>query len=169
MQSNILQHDHDDLGELLHDLKLRLGQNDLDQSFQLLDLFWAKLAIHIRAENLVLFPAILNAVSSHKGEPTSEEARAAVAVLRADHNFFMVELAEAIKIFREVQAGSKSKDHLVEILARVNAVAERLESHNALEEGKVYHWPARMLDPTDQGVVDANIKKQLQNIPPRFE
>ncbi len=61
MVSEILEHDHEQLSELLHGVKSNLHQHDAGQGFELLDHFWARLAVHIRAENLCLFPAILNA------------------------------------------------------------------------------------------------------------
>jgi hemerythrin-like domain-containing protein len=169
MQNNILKHDHDELGELLNDLQTSLKQRELDRAFQLLDLFWARLAIHIRAENLVLFPAILQAVSLSKGLPSIEEAADAIAELRSDHNFFMTELADCVNDFRDVLAGNKNADQLDEIGARVDAVTVRLDSHNILEEQKVYQWPAVLLNVTDLEAMEAKIKKQLANIPPRFK
>ena len=71
------------------------------RAFELLDLFWARLAIHIRAENLHLFPALANAPASRftgkGGLPTRDEAHNVLLQLRSDHDFFMKELAEMIK------------------------------------------------------------------------
>ena len=94
----VLSDDHREVDLLLADAleNLRLG-NGLE-AFQALDLFWARLAMHIRAEHLHLFPAVLN--TSH---PDSEVPQTLEA-LRRDHDFFMHELADAIKAMR---AGKK--------------------------------------------------------------
>ncbi len=57
-----MHEDHQSLADLLNDLTSALnptsGQHDVVRIFRLLDLFWAKLAVHIRAENVCIFPAI---------------------------------------------------------------------------------------------------------------
>ena len=57
---------------------------------------WARLAVHIRTEHLHLFPAIARRVNA---------AERAIDRLRADHDFFMRELAQAIAILREFPQG----------------------------------------------------------------
>jgi hypothetical protein len=75
------------------------------------------LAVHIRAENLHLFPALANAPASlftGRGPlPASEEVHKVLARLRSDHDFFMKELAREIKAMREI-AGSPEA-HLEEL------------------------------------------------------
>ena len=54
---SLLEDDHESLGQLLTELDGELAKHNFPRAFELLDLFWARLAIHIRAENLHLFPA----------------------------------------------------------------------------------------------------------------
>jgi hypothetical protein len=169
------EHDHERLSDLLHDLKSRL-HHDPGQAFQLLDLFWARLAVHIRAENLCLFPAILNAprelLDNDGGVPSFEEARMMVESLRSDHNFFMDELSKAVKTFREIMAKDETSHYVAEQLAtipeRVDAVSLRLESHNALEEDQVYKWPRLILSASDRQDLEAALRRELENLPGRF-
>jgi hypothetical protein len=61
MIHELMENDHEVLGELLQSLESSFEEREAMRSFELLDLFWARLAIHIRAENVRLFPAILAA------------------------------------------------------------------------------------------------------------
>lgn len=75
---SLLETDHESLAHLLAELDGELAKPNIARAFELLDLFWARLAVHIRAENVHLFPALANARASlftGKGSlPTSEEA-----------------------------------------------------------------------------------------------
>jgi iron-sulfur cluster repair protein YtfE (RIC family) len=177
MVLGILEQDHESLSELLHDLKSSLQQQqDARRTFELLDLFWARLAVHIRAENLCLFPAILNAppelFRAGDGVPSIEEAKATIESLRSDHNFFMDELARAVKTFREILANAQSPQHVTEqletIRRRVDALSFRLESHNSLEEDQVYNWPGLILGTSDLEDLTAALRQELDNLPGRF-
>ena len=64
----LLAEDHAALGELLRAFLTQLDEGDTAGAFVHLDLFWARLAMHIRAENLHLFPAILNALTVDAGK-----------------------------------------------------------------------------------------------------
>jgi hypothetical protein len=74
---SVLEDDHESLGQLLTELDADLAKPNIARAFELLDLFWARLAVHIRAENLHLFPALASAPASRftgkGGLPTSEE------------------------------------------------------------------------------------------------
>ena len=176
MVLRILEQDHELLSELLHDLQSGLQQQDAARTFELLDLFWARLAVHIRAENLCLFPTILNAPGelfrNCGGGPSFEEAKTMVESLRSDHNFFMDELSRAVKTFREILANAESPPHVAEqldtIRERVRAVSLRLESHNALEEDQVYKWPGLILSASDLQGLRAALRRELENLPRRF-
>jgi hypothetical protein len=65
------------------------------------------------------------------------EARQAIGRLRSDHDFFMHELAEAVKIIRE-SAGISYQRRETELVHQVRqivvAVNDKLESHHQLEE-----------------------------------
>src|SRR5690242_4134902 len=105
-QSTLLAHDHSELDAALADFVSALADGDAPRSLDALDLFWARLAVHIRAENLHLFPALLRAADAVRGStpdaslPQPTEIRNLVAQLREDHDFFMIELAAAVKQLR---------------------------------------------------------------------
>ena len=61
--SERLAHDHAELGKLLGEVKAALDNKDVARTNASLDLFWARLAIHIRAEHLHVFPALVDAFS----------------------------------------------------------------------------------------------------------
>ena len=90
-----LSDDHHSVDEVLKQLLAALDHRDVQTSYARLDLLWARLAVHIRAEHLHLFPA----VTKHL-----REAQPMVEDLRTDHDFFMRELARAIAVLRELPA-----------------------------------------------------------------
>jgi iron-sulfur cluster repair protein YtfE (RIC family) len=174
MSAEILKHDHNKLAKLFEKLKASL-QNCGVEEFQVLDLFWAQLAVHIRAEQLCLFPAILSAdrkLFGVEGVPSFEDAELAIAQLKSDHNFFMDQLAEAVKTFRGILAQSlpacESAKRLDSISERINLVASQLESHNLMEELQVYVWPQLILNPKELDGLNAALKRELENLPARF-
>jgi hypothetical protein len=57
--SERLAGDHVALDRLLKQLQATLNNGDVNACYASLDLFWAKLAVHIRAEHLHLFPGAL--------------------------------------------------------------------------------------------------------------
>ncbi len=173
--SGLLEKDHEELSELLRELQLALRSHEPNQSFELLDLFWARLAMHIRAENLCLFPIIRNSLSELfrelSGVPSIVEAEATIESLRADHNFFMDELSRAVKKMRDVRTtldNIQISKQLDEIRRLVAALSIRLDAHNELEEGEVYKWPGLVLSASDLESLCASLKHELENLPPRF-
>lgn len=157
---DILEADHRELDQLLAGLLDELGRDVPDPvtAYHRLDLFWARLAVHIRAEHLVLFPSLLAATN----EKNRERLTAVLAELRHDHDFFMKELARAVKALRLVPDFGNEAETFVIIRGLVEAVATRLASHNETEEKTVY--PLADLSLTDR----ARISKELANLPQRF-
>src|SRR5687767_4018130 len=96
----LLADDHLQVDKLMHTLLAALAQENKAQSFELLDLLWSRLAVHIRAEHLCLFPSILDApplyFTGSGGTPKYDEAKSAIDLLRHDHDFFMRELGSAV-------------------------------------------------------------------------
>jgi iron-sulfur cluster repair protein YtfE (RIC family) len=176
MPAKVLEQDHEQLAELLLELKSGLQQHEVRQTFEQLDRFWARLAVHIRAENLCLFPAILNAprqlFRNRDDVPSLEEAKTIIESLRSDHNFFMDELARAVKTLRRILANAENPcdvaDHLATIRRRVDAVSLRLEVHNALEEDQVYKWLDLIISASDREGLRTSLKRELERLPPRF-
>jgi len=170
----LLSEDHESLDKLLTELVAALDKRDARVAFAHLDLFWARLAMHIRGENLHLFPTILSALhgDTAKGEteiPSRTEVLEAISQLRSDHEFFMQELAGAIKVMRDRQTDVSSETNTTESVRRMIAtLRKRLEAHNKLEEEMVYCWPAKLLEPEGQATLEVQISKELKNLPPRF-
>ena len=151
-----LSDDHHAVGEVLEQLLTALENKDVQTSYSRLDLLWARLAVHIRAEHLHLFPMVTDRVA----ESDLSEAQATVKNLRADHDFFMHELARAIAILRE--------DNLTGVAGIVRKVEERLATHNEIEENQIYRWSSTVLSESEQLELLARINAELENHPPRF-
>jgi hypothetical protein len=162
---SLLEHDHESLDQLFVELDLALTKPDDARGFELLDLFWARLAIHIRAEHLHLFPALRNAAanpSAQSSTPTREEVEMTLTRLRSDHDFFMKELAQLMKEARKSGTGAG------DFRKRLAAIRKRLEAHNRIEERQVYLWPALFLDETSVAALEERVRLELENMPPRF-
>jgi len=156
-----LSDDHHAVSEVLKQLLTALANKDLETSYSRLDLLWARLAVHIRAEHLHLFPA----VTSHM--PDSSEAQAIVESLRADHDFFMHELARAIGLLRELRkTNDEAKWDVVGEIVR--EVEKRLATHNEIEESQIYRWSCTILTEPEQLELLARINAELDNRPSRF-
>jgi hypothetical protein len=169
----LLAHDHSELDALLAAFSSALGAGDVERSFRNLDLFWARLAMHIRAENVHLFPALLDVSErrSHRtGVPARKTVREIITRLRADHDFFMSELAAAVKQLRELLRNDRpdSASILAKVRRQVLHVHERLEAHNDLEETQVYHWVGAFLDGSKQKALNEKLQWELNNLPARF-
>jgi hypothetical protein len=157
-----LSDDHDAVSELLKQLLTALHTKDVQASYARLDLLWARLAVHIRAEHLHLFPAVTNRLT---------EAQSIVEKLRADHDFFMRELARAVGILRELSDtldSSENEDRLASVVEVVLEVEKRLANHNDIEENQVYRWATTMLTEKEQLDLTARINAELEDRPPRF-
>ncbi|HHY85588.1 MAG TPA: hemerythrin domain-containing protein [Verrucomicrobia bacterium] len=175
MNESMLDHDHSELDDLLKAAFTALDDNAADRALDRLDVFWARLAVHIRAENIHLFPALLRAAEStprRTPEPPRDEIQNTVAQLRVDHDFFMTELAAAMKelrALRQADRGTSSTAQLGEVRGRLERVRSRLDTHNALEEARAYRWVDVLLNPADKETLAQNIQRELENLPPRFK
>lgn len=170
---SLLETDHEALAQLLVQLDIELAKPNISHAFELLDLFWARLAVHIRAENLHLFPALADAPAplfTGKGSlPTPDEAQNLLLRLRSDHDFFMKELAQMIKAAGEIPPGQgEGLKQAAELRQRLSVIRKRLETHNRLEEELAYVWPALLFE--EQAVVSLSdrLRRELENLPPRF-
>ena len=144
--------DHHAVSEVLEQLLRALDNNDIRTSYSRLDLLWARLAVHIRAEHLHLFPTIASKLP---------EAQPMIDRLRGDHDFFMRELARAIGILR-------NDPNLAVVGDIVREVEKRLTTHNDIEENEIYRWSSTMLTEPEQLELLARINAELENRPPRF-
>lgn len=175
MNDSLLADDHSELDALLGELFAALDAGDIQRAFRKLDFVWARLAMHIRAEHLHLFPAILGALNSENKTsrprvPTVEIAQNRIEKLRGDHDFFMVELAGAVKQMREICENDSPdrSDRLSAAREKINAVRRRLESHNKMEETEVYRWLGDLLEPSERAALNERMRKEIGNLPPRF-
>ena len=144
-----LADDHVALDELLKQLHAALDHDDVATAYAKLDLFWAKLAVHIRAEHLHLFPCVLN------GED------AVIEQLREDHEFFMRQLASAIETIRTGQGLGAVRKLLPEI-------EQRLAHHNQVEESNVYYRATTLLNAEELEELSQRISGELNKRPSRF-
>lgn len=147
----LLADDHEAVGEVLQEVLVALNNDDLHETHARLDLLWARLALHIRAEHLHLFPAVAAKV---------KDAAALIEDLRADHDFFMRELARAMGVLREAR--------LTSVLETVREVEKRLAEHNEIEENQVYRWANTVLTEAERTELAQQITAELENRPPRF-
>jgi hypothetical protein len=169
----LLEHDHASLGQLLTELDAEMAKPNIARAFELLDLLWARLAVHIRAEHLHLFPALTEAPASRftgeGGLPTFAEAQNVLAHLRSDHDVFMKELALMMKAMGAMIGNQLANVEEVEDWRqRLTKIADRLEAHNLLEEHQVYTWPTLLFDQPKLAALRARIAHELNNLPPRF-
>jgi len=170
----LLASDHAALDYAFDAVIQAIDGNNAAESFARLDLLWARLGMHIRAEHLCLFPAILNALSDEGARQIasldSDSAREIIEKLRGDHDYFMHEMARTIKLLRKVQAADDEDSNEWQDTARQSMIAIRhcLESHNAIEEERVYRWASMLLRGEDQLNLASCVRKELGNLPPRF-
>lgn len=164
--------DHQSLALLLENFETALAAGEFGQAFELLDLFWARLAMHIRAENVSLFPAILEASAKRPepARPSHEEVQDTIKGLRTDHDFLMDSLGAAIKTMRMLLTDPENKksERVRAVRDSVATVKERLARHNLIEEQEVYRWPGLMLDSEDLTKLVLGVRLQIENLPARF-
>jgi hypothetical protein len=153
-----LLNDHHDVSDILKKLLADLHDWNVEAAYSKLDLFWARLAVHIRAEHLHLFPAVAS---------NYDEAQSVIDNLRADHDFFMRELARALGILREL-TDPHDDAKLTEVGNIVLDVETRLAAHNEIEENKIYRWAGTILTSSEQTELAKQINAELENRPPRF-
>jgi hypothetical protein len=173
--SEFLINDHTVLDKVLKQLQSALRSSDLAVAHGKLDLFWARLAVHIRAEHLHLFPAVLtsleNAEANHAFTPSLEEAKTVTAELRRDHDFFIHELARAIQIMHQLLTTSQQTsfaEGLDDVKNTVLQVEQRLVKHNAVEESQIYRWSTTLFNSEEQAKLAKQITIELGKHPPRF-
>ena len=173
--NSCLAHDHADLAKLLSELHAALDAGDTTLSYARLDRFWARLGVHIRAEHLALFPAVVGALQANPNNqtrdgPSLSQAENLIEQLRADHDFFMHELARAIATMRDLIANNAQDvaSVLKDVRARVVAVEERLATHNTIEESQVYLWTAGVLSEGEQAELRTRLQNELGKLPHRF-
>lgn len=166
-----LIHDHAELGDLLNELEAAFEARDAARTHGALDLFWARLAMHIRAEHLHLFPAVSRVAGSRRDDQTlpPDEPESTIAILRDDHDFFMRELSQAVAITRSLLGNSEANiaAQLEAVKKKIATVRARLVKHNEIEEKGIYVWSS-LLSEADGSDLSLQVQKELENLPPRF-
>ena len=166
---SMLENDHEALSKLLEDLEKKLAAFDPTLAYKALDLFWARLAMHIRAENVRLFPALLKlpkeSLTGKGGRPTPAELHEVLELLRTDHDFFMTELTHMIKMLRKSEV---QREEIGDVAERLGGLKQRLEKHNQLEEELAYVWPSTVFDAPTMEKLATRVRRELTNLPPRF-
>jgi iron-sulfur cluster repair protein YtfE (RIC family) len=158
--ASILEADHAELHDLLRSAKRAIADADLGNAFKATDVFWARLAMHIRAEHLHLFPFV-RTVDSDAGEVLDE--------LRRDHDIFMTELARAIKALRIAFHFGNEAETFATVGKLLKNVSERLTAHDKIEEEIVYPIADNAAAPAaETEALARGILKELQNYPPRL-
>ncbi|MCB1025527.1 MAG: hemerythrin domain-containing protein, partial [Acidobacteria bacterium] len=171
--NDLLTSDHRELDALLDQLYIAIEDGGPTEVFEKLDIFWARLAMHIRAEHLHLFPAVLQAVKSQADANTDlspESVQNTLHQLRADHDFFVRELAAAVKLAREIVVeGQAVAEKISMIRKKVADVHALLRRHNELEESQVYLWAEQLIESSKRSALIEREQRELDNLPPRFE
>lgn len=166
----LLTADHNELDRLYLQTLEALDQGGAAETFGRLDLFWARLAVHIRAEHLRLFPAVLELADSARTKAgSSADLSAVIDELHRDHDFFMLELARAIKAMRLVFYFGNEAETFIVVRGILERVRSRLEEHNRIEEELIYPMAGADVIGNDAAAeLAVKVRKQVENLPPRF-
>jgi len=175
---DILVEDHAEMDDLLRRVRSALDRKDPEAAFSLLDLLWARLAVHIRAENTLLFPALERAHDrlSIARRPEARHGPAhppapLIAELREDHDFFMRELTRAVLALKQLcRTSSCAEAERVcdQVRRTLAAVEERLRRHNEREESGVYQLAHQWLDTAQMEKLRRRIADDLRRMPSRW-
>jgi len=170
----LLDRDHSEMSELLAEFFRAVDRQEARRGIEMLDLFWARLAVHIRAEHLHLFPALLHppeAVERAAGAPAPETIQQATDTLRQEHDFFMTEIFAILKLLRKLpECASEQVTAAIfqTVRERMQVVSDRLRNHNEREETQVYRWAEALLPPAALTTLNHHMQQELANLPARF-
>ena len=154
IDSGLLSADHTEVDELFAVAFAALDRGE--DAFAPIDLLWARLAVHIRAEHLHLF-ATLSTIAERDGET---DLLTTLSALRKDHDHFMKTLASIVTDLRQGIISS--------VRERLADVAARLAQHNSVEETDVYPLVENLLEEGDRRDLHRRILAELENAPSRF-
>ncbi len=169
LPEEMLTHDHSEVDALAGQITGLFSSGEPERIYEAIDLFWARLAIHIRAEHLHLFPTLTEA-SRLLDAAEAAAIKNRIEELHEDHNFFMREMIGAIKTMRQIVADPDSDElsRLGDVKQRIENVRCRLIVHNEKEESETYPLVDRLLVPDAAGMLRSKMKRELDNLPPRF-
>lgn len=155
MDHEFLSRDHSEIDRLFAEARAAIGNNE--DALALVDLLWARLAVHIRAEHLHVFPALTELAERSEDSETVKT----IANLRADHDFFMKEFASIVKKLRLDPLSDVIKDPL-------DQIARRLASHNIVEENQIYPLIDERLADDVRDELIRRAQAELDKVPSRF-
>lgn len=165
----VLTVDHEELDRLFTKAFDAIDKGEPLEAFRCVDLFWARLAVHIRAEHLKLFPALIKAAEDRGSAAASRlDIPEVINTLHSDHDFFMRELARAIKALRLVFNFGNEAETFVIVRGLLEGVRERLVEHNRIEEEIVYPMCDESVLGNSARDLTVSVEKELKNLPPRF-
>ena len=165
--NQLLADDHAELSQLLD---AALESSDVTERLARIDWFWARLAMHIRAEHLHLFPAVLTALRESDSEtPSVGDAETAIKSLRRDHDSFMSDLARTVTALRELPNRGDARSESTDVAIKLEELKGGLALHNANEEEGVYVWIERLLNADEKVRLSAKLQTELKKVPPRFD
>lgn len=163
--------DHAELDRIMGEGERALSAGDAEVALERLDRLWARLAVHIRAEHNVLFEVLSEAVEASGGDPGPDEVQATLLRLREDHDLFMRELAEAVNDLKAARARDDERfeeETRSRVQSHLDRVRDRMPTHNALEEERVYRWLGELLPLDQQDAARERMAVELRKLPPRF-
>jgi hemerythrin superfamily protein len=144
--------DHDEIDALFREARAALERGLQAEAHRALDRIWMRLAVHIRAEHKVLFPAV--------GEFRPDLAEA-LRTLREDHDFFMATLATVVNALKGAEPDWAA------IRSDTETVQRRLGAHNTLEEERIYPM-ADQLPEVQRRRLAGDISRELASLPTRY-
>lgn len=150
--SDRLAADHREIDALFLEASAAMDSHPAAAAHAALDRVWMRLAVHVRAEHKVLFPALAE---------TRPELGGQIQVLREDHDFFMSSLMEGVRSLQDPSPDRESAK------AAMEAVRARLASHNALEELQIYP-AADQLGERQRTLLFKGIMQELAFLPRRY-
>lgn len=161
-----LENDHRELDILVEKTMAAIEAGDAAETFANLDFFWARLGVHIRAEHLRLFPVVREVA---RNSPDLENIPEILGVLREDHDYFMTELARAIKAMRLVFNFGNEVETFANVRGLLQGVVERLKIHNDIEESQIYTLvDPDFLEPAAASELLSSVRAELDRCPNRF-
>lgn len=172
MSEGLLDHDHKELDKILDSYFGALSQSNFERAYHYLDFLWARLGMHIRAEHVHLFPALLASFdvpeSAPAFGPTREEAQAAIAQLRKEHDSFINDIWAALKPMRAILADADASHDTTFFREKIEEMNESLQAHNRREEAFMYRWVEGRLSPAQLADLHQKMQTELEKLPPRF-
>ena len=171
-QEDPLKADHKEVDKILDQAFAAVERGDKRQTLANLDYLWARLAMHIRAEHLHLFPVLLQkARDPGLLERLADVVRRLpdeISTLRRDHDFFVKEIYKDVNLLRGSEKEKRENVDLDEIHRHLMIIAGRLEVHNRLEEIDVYPLAQALLTVKEISELEVSMSRELTKLPPRF-